>query len=57
MANVIINTRGSIADEIIEAGINITCNENMDMVISDEDLERIRIQFPAAYDDIYIVEP
>ena len=56
MANVIINTRGSIAEEVIEAGIVITCNENMDMVISESDLERLRTEFPAAYEDIYIVE-
>ena len=56
MATIIINTRGSIADEIAAAGIELICNEDMNFVISDKDLARLRTEFPTAYDDIYLVQ-
>jgi hypothetical protein len=41
---------------IAEAGIILTCNENMDYIISDEDYNRLETEFPAAFDDSFIVE-
>lgn len=41
---------------IAEAGIILTCNENMDYIISDEDYNRLETEFPAAFDDSFVVE-
>lgn len=55
----IINFKGTVAgfDEIANAGIVLTCNDNMDLIISDEDYLRLEKEFPAAFEDSYIVEP
>lgn len=37
------------------AGIIMTCDDNMDYTISDEDYAKMEAEFPAAYDDSYIV--
>ena len=54
MATITINTRGSISEDIMEK-VNIICNDNMDMIVSDTDLSYIRAKYPEAYGDIYIV--
>lgn len=42
--------------ETIEAaGIIFICDENMNFTISDEDYERLEKEFPAAFDDCFIV--
>ena len=52
-----INFRNQPDFEVLAAAdINFTCNSNMDLVISDEDYERLEKEFPAAFDDCYIVE-
>lgn len=50
-----INFRSTISDEITNAGIVMTCDEDMNLIISDSDYERLRNEFPAAFDDSYIV--
>lgn len=54
MAQVTINTRGSITDEITSL-LDIKCDENMNLVISDKHLAYLRQEFPEAYSDIYLV--
>ena len=39
------------------AGIILTCDENMDYTISDEDYKRMETEFPAAFMDSFDVEP
>ena len=53
-----INFRGGVADfdKIAKAGIVMTCNSDMDLIISDEDYLRLEREFPAAFEDSYIVE-
>lgn len=51
-----INFRSNISDEIAEAGIVMTCDEDMNLIISDFDYERLRTEFPAAFDDCYLVD-
>lgn len=53
-----INFKGGVAnfDEIAKAGIVMTCNSDMDLIISDEDYLRLEREFPAAFEDSYIVE-
>lgn len=38
------------------AGIIMTCNDNMDYTISDEDYKRMETEFPAAFEDCFIVD-
>ena len=38
------------------AGIILTCDDNMDYTISEEDYEKLEKEFPAAFDDSFIVE-
>lgn len=53
-----INFKGGVADldEIAKTGIVMTCNNDMDLIISDEDYKRLENEFPAAFEDSYIVE-
>ena len=53
-----INFKGGVADfdKIAKAGIVMTCNSDMDLIISDEDYLRLEREFPAAFEDSYIVE-
>lgn len=51
-----INFRNGVPDEITDAGISLICDENMNLQVSEEDYERLRTEFPAAFDDSYIVE-
>ena len=53
-----INFRGGVADfeAIAEAGIVMTCDSYMNLLISDEDYLRLEKEFPAAFEDSYIVE-
>ena len=52
-----INFRNNIDfDVIAEAGIKMECDENMNLVISDEDYARMEQEFPAAFMDCYEVE-
>lgn len=51
-----INFRNGVSDEITDAGISLVCDENMNLKISEEDYERLRKEFPSAFDDSYIVE-
>jgi hypothetical protein len=42
--------------EVIDAaGIILICDENMNFTISDEDYERLKAEFPAAFDDCFII--
>lgn len=51
-----INFRNQPDFEAIEAaGIIFTCDTDMNLEISDEDYERLEAEFPAAFDDCYIV--
>ena len=40
-------------EELEAAGIVMTCDENMNYVISDEDYDRMEDEFPAAFGDCY----
>ena len=48
-----------LLEVLVENGIEIVCNENMEMVVSDEDADKIQdivsIYAPAASDD-YVIE-
>lgn len=50
----------SLLEVLAENGIEIICNDNMDMVLSDEDAEKVHgivwIFAPAAKDDYAIVD-
>lgn len=56
----IISSNNELLEVLVENGINITCNEQMQMVVSDEDAERIESIVnelaPAAADDYTIEE-
>lgn len=47
---------GEWSDELYNAGIDMVCNDNMQVEISEDDMERIKEEFPAAFDDIVIVD-
>ena len=51
-----INFRNPIPDEITEAGINLVCDKDMNIKITDEDFERLEREFPDAFMDCYIIE-
>ena len=51
-----INFRNSVPDEIIESGIIMTCDEDMNLVISAEDYKRLETEFPSAFQDVYVIE-
>ena len=51
-----INFRNQVSEEITDAGINLICDENMDMYISPSDYKRLEEEFPAAFEDSYVVE-
>ena len=56
----IISSNNELLEVLVENSINITCNEQMQMVVSDEDAERIESIVnelaPAATDDYTIEE-
>ena len=37
------------------AGIILTCDDNMDYTLSDEDYEKLETEFPAAFDDCFLI--
>lgn len=51
-----INFRNQIPGEIAEAGINLVCDEDINIKITDEDFERLEREFPDAFLDCYIVD-
>ena len=55
----ITTNNSELLDVLVENGIEIVCNENMEMVVSDEDADKIQdivsIYAPAASDD-YVIE-
>lgn len=55
----ITTNNSELLEVLVENGIEIVCNENMEMVVSDEDADKIqdivRIYAPAASDD-YVVD-
>ena len=55
----IISSNNELLEVLVENGINITCNEQMQMIVSEEDAERIESIVnelaPAAADD-YTIE-
>ena len=55
----ITTNNSELLEVLAENGIEIVCNENMEMVVSDEDADKIqdivRIYAPAASDD-YVIE-
>lgn len=52
-------SNSELLEVLVSNGIEIVCNENMEMVISDEDAEKIQkivnLYAPAASDD-YVIE-
>lgn len=51
-----INFKNNVDLEAIEAaGIKMYCNEDMNIVISNKDYERLKAEFTAAYQDSYEV--
>lgn len=51
-----INFRNPIPEEITEAGINLVCDEDMNIKITDEDFERLEREFPDAFMECYNVD-
>ena len=55
----ITTNNSELLEVLVENGIEIVCNENMEMVVSDEDADKIQdivsIYAPAASDD-YVIE-
>lgn len=49
-----INFRNQVSEEITD--IKMMCDENMDIVISTSDYKRLQEEYPAAYEDSYVVE-